>query len=122
VSLLLCVAVFGMGGVGSVVRHLVHGAVTRRFRRPRPLPIGIFVVNVSGALVLGVLAGLSLPHDAALLAGTALVGAYTTFSTWLLETQQLAEDGRRGAAMANLLVSLVLGVGAAALGRAVAGG
>lgn len=121
-SPLLCVAVFGLGGVGSVVRHVVYGAVTRRTRRPRPLPVGILVVNVSGSLVLGVLAGLSLSHDTALLAGTALVGAYTTFSTWLLQTHRLAEEGRRLTALGNLIVALVLGVAAVALGRSLVGG
>ena len=52
-----------------------------------------------------------------LLAGTAFVGSYTTFSTWMLEGQRLAEDGDLAAAGANQLVSLGVGLGAAALGR-----
>jgi CrcB protein len=77
------------------------------------------VVNISGALVLGLLTGLSLTGDAALLAGTAAVGSYTTFSTWMLESQRLTEERQTRKAGLNILVSLVLGVAAAALGQAV---
>jgi CrcB protein len=58
-----------------------------------------------------------LSKDAALLAGTAFVGAYTTFSTWMLETQRLGEERRMWAAGANIVVSVVLGVAAAVLGQ-----
>ena len=50
------------------------------------------MVNLSGALLLGFLAGLALSPHVALLAGTAFVGSYTTFSTWMLETQRLGEE------------------------------
>jgi fluoride exporter len=67
--------------------------------------------------VLGVLAGLSLPNHAALLAGTAAVGSYTTFSTWMLETQRLDEERQHLASVANIAISLATGLAAAALGR-----
>ncbi len=54
--------------------------------------------------------------DVALLAGTAAVGSYTTFSTWMLESQRLAEERRAGWAGLNIVLSLVLGIAAAALG------
>jgi len=65
--------------------------------------------------------GLTLGHEVALLAGTALVGAYTTFSTWMLETHRLAEERQIWPAMANLAVSVVLGITAAWLGQWMAG-
>jgi fluoride exporter len=46
-------------------------------------------VNLTGAAILGVLTGLALPPTAVLLAGTAAVGSYTTFSTWMLEAHRL---------------------------------
>ena len=58
---------------------------------------------------------------AALLGGTAAVGSYTTFSTWMLETERLAEERQHRRAVANVVVSLVLGVAAAALGRLIGG-
>jgi CrcB protein len=72
---------------------------------------------VSGAVILGLLAGLALGHDAALLAGTAAVGSYTTFSTWMLETQRLTEERQHGKAALNVAASLAAGVAAAALGQ-----
>ena len=79
-----------IGGAGSVLRFLVDGAVSSR--TGRAFPYGTLVVNLSGALVLGLLTGLALSGDDALLAGTAAVGSYTTFSTWMLETQRLTEE------------------------------
>ena len=85
-------------------------------------PLGTLLVNLSGAFVLGVLVGIALQGDAYLLAGTAVIGSYTTFSTWMLESHRLAEDGRRRLLAANVVLSLLLGVGAAALGRLIGGG
>ncbi|MEV4421469.1 fluoride efflux transporter CrcB [Patulibacter sp. NPDC049589] len=117
-TVLLWVGVAVAGGAGSVLRLLVDEAV--RARRPGgDLPLGILVVNVSGALVLGLLAGLALDHDASLLLGTALVGAYTTFSTWMLDTVNAWSRRLVAVAVANVVVSLALGVAAAAVGRAV---
>jgi CrcB protein len=53
---------------------------------------------------------------------TATLGSYTTFSTWLLESHRLAEDGRLALALVNIAVSLLAGVGAAELGRLIGGG
>ena len=104
-----------IGGVGSVTRFLVDRSVTRRVGRP--FPIGTLTVNVTGAALLGFLGGLVLSKNVALLTGTAFVGAYTTFSTWMLETQRLGEERRTWAATANIVVSVVLGLAAALLGQ-----
>jgi len=115
VSVVLWVAVTLIGGGGSVLRFVLDGAVGTWVGRE--FPYGTLVVNLSGALVLGLLTGLALPDDQALLAGTAAVGSYTTFSTWLLETQRLDEERQHRAALANVVASLALGLAAAALGR-----
>jgi CrcB protein len=114
-NILLWTAVVLIGGAGSVVRFLVDGSVSAA--AGRDFPLGTMVVNISGAVILGLLTGLALGHDQALLAGTAAVGSYTTFSTWMLETQRLAEERQHRKAIINVVVSLVLGVAAAALGR-----
>jgi CrcB protein len=119
VSLLGWLGVFVLGGVGALGRFGVGRAVTAR--AGARLPYGTFAVNISGALILGVLTGLTLSDDAALLVGTAAVGSYTTFSTWLFETHRLGQAGRHRAAVANIVVSLVLGVAAVALGRSLGG-
>jgi CrcB protein len=104
-----------IGGAGSVVRFLADGLVGPA--AGLGFPAGTFAINVSGAMILGLLTGLALGHDQALLAGTAAVGSYTTFSTWMFETERLAEDRQIAVAVTNVLASLVLGVAAAALGR-----
>jgi fluoride exporter len=108
-----------LGGVGAVLRFLVDRTVAGRIARS--LPFGTLTVNLSGATVLGLLSGLTLSHEVALLAGTAFVGSYTTFSTWMLETQRLAEERQVWPAVANIVVSVVLGIAAAMLGQWIAG-
>jgi CrcB protein len=114
-SILIWVAVALIGGAGSIARLLVDGAISAAVGRD--FPFGTMVVNISGAVILGLLTGLALGHDEALLAGTAAVGSYTTFSTWMLETQRLAEERQYRKAVVNVVISLVLGVAAAAVGR-----
>ena len=114
-SVLTWVAVVLIGGAGSVTRFVVDGMVSSALGRD--FPFGTMAINISGAVILGLITGLAVGGTAALLAGTAAVGSYTTFSTWMLETQRLAEERQHRKALLNIVVSLVLGVAAAALGR-----
>lgn len=116
-SALVWAGVVLVGGLAAVVRFLVDAAVGTF--AGREFPYGTLAVNLSGALLLGVLSGLTLGDDQALLADTAAVGSYTTFATWLLETQRLDEERQHRVAAANIVVSIVLGVAAAALGRVI---
>ncbi len=116
---LVWIGVGVIGGVGALARFLIDGAVGSRWGGRYPL--GTLVVNISGAFLLGVLVGLGPSTDAMRLAGTALLGSYTTFSTWMLETHRAAEDAQDLTAAANVVLSLVLGVAGAALGRVVGG-
>jgi len=83
---------------------------------------GVFVANVTGALLLGFLAGLPLdtPGHARwrAFAGTGFLGAYTTFSTFVVETDQLLDHGRLRVALTYVVASLVAGLAAAAIGMA----
>jgi CrcB protein len=108
-----------LGGAGAVLRFLVDGVVAERWAGA--FPLGTLVVNLSGAAALGVVSGLTLGHDAALLAGAAAIGSYTTFSTWMFETERLVEEGALLTPAANVAVSLAFGIGAAVLGRALGG-
>ncbi|MGV0723281.1 fluoride efflux transporter CrcB [Mycolicibacterium elephantis] len=103
-----------IGGLGALLRFLVDRTVSKR--SGGAFPYGTLVVNISGALLLGILAGMALSPHLALLAGTAFVGSYTTFSTWMLETHRLGEERRLWPAVANIGVSLLLGLAAAACG------
>ena len=108
-----------LGGAGAVLRFLVDRTIARRV--VRPFPYGTLTVNLSGAVLLGLLSGLTLSHQLSLLAGTAFVGSYTTFSTWMFETQRMAEERQILPAVANIAVSVVLGVFAAMAGQWIAG-
>ena len=114
-SVALWTGVVLIGGAGSVLRFLVDRAIASR--TASSFPYGTLVVNLSGSVLLGLITGLALGHDQALLAGTAAVGSYTTFSTWMFETQRLGEERQVLSLAANVLVSLATGVAAAALGR-----
>jgi CrcB protein len=119
VSVLAWVGVGLLGGIGALARFALDGAVSERVGSQ--FPWGTFAVNISGSFILGVLAGATLTGDALLLAGTALIGSYTTFSTWMLESHRLGEEGRRAALALNLVVSLAVGIAAVALGRLIGG-
>ena len=103
-----------LGGVGAVARFLVDYAVSQRVG-DRDFPFGTLVVNVSGSFLLGLAVGAALDGDALKLIGTALLGSYTTFSTWMLESHRL----RPGLLWLNVVASLTMGLGAAALGRTI---
>ncbi len=110
------------GGVGAIARFVVDGAVealaTTR-RRESDYPLGTLIVNLSGALMLGLLVGAGASHRVMTLLGTATLGSYTTFSTWMLETHRPAQDGDTRLAWLNVAVSLLIGFGAIVLGRAI---
>lgn len=118
VSLLVTLA----AGAGAVARYLLDRGVTRL--DPAPFPVGTTVVNVTGSLLLGLVTGLALhhglPRTPTLVIGTGFAGGYTTLSTWAWESLALAEEGRWGAAAANVVGSVAGGLAAAALGLAIA--
>lgn len=114
-SFALVLGVGLVGGAGAIARFLLDGAVSGRLGRE--FPFGTLAVNLSGAFALGVLVGAALSDDAARLLGTGLIGAFTTFSTWALESHRLGEDGRLRHGTLNFAASLVAGVVLAWLGR-----
>lgn len=104
-----------VGGAGALARALVELWVSHHERGP--FPTGVLVVNVTGAVALGLVTGLGLHGDALVLAGAATLGAYTTFSTWMLDSERLALQGRHRLATLNVAVGLGLGLAAVTLGR-----
>jgi fluoride exporter len=115
----LWVAVGVLGGLGALARFVLDGALSGA--SDARFPLGTLAVNLSGTTVLGLLVGAALHGDAYLLAGTATIGSYTTFSTWMLESQRNGEDGRPWILVLNIVLSLGLGLAAAALGRTLGG-
>ena len=120
-SPLVWIAVALISGTGAVLRFAL-GTVVQSWARS-DFPFGTLAVNVLGAFALGVLHGAGVTGDALLLTGTALLGSFTTFSSWMLESERLSEHDMRGFAVANALGGLaVLGLAAVALGWALAAG
>jgi CrcB protein len=107
-------------GLGATTRYVLDGWV--QSRTGGTFPWGTFTVNISGCLILGILTGLGLYHDlgstARTIAGTAGLGAYTTFSTFTFETVRLVEEGAVDAAVRNAAASFLVGLAAAAAGLA----
>ncbi|WP_217185083.1 fluoride efflux transporter CrcB [Streptomyces sp. AC495_CC817] len=108
--------------VGAPLRYLTDLAVQKR--HDTVFPWGTFTVNVAGCLVLGLLTG-AITYGAAsdsvqLLVGTGFCGALTTYSTFSYETMRLAEAGAKFFAAANVIASVVAGLGAAFVGVALA--
>lgn len=96
-----------LGGVGAILRFLLDGSVSARLITD--FPIGTLAVNLAGALTLGLLVGFGLDGSDLRLTGVGLLGSFTTFSTWMIESERLSEDGAIAAGLGNLLISLALG-------------
>ena len=100
------------GGLGAATRYLVDLGIARltgtRF------PWGVMVINVTGALALGLVIGM-LP-GAAFVIGTGFLGGYTTFSTAMIDTVALWRDGARRASVLNAVGMLAAAVAAAVCG------
>ena len=123
---MMWLAVAAGGALGSMARHFVNLELTRRFEG---LPsIATFVINVVGCLVIGVLAGsiaggrihLSNTQRAFIFVG--VLGGFTTFSTFGLDSFTLAHGGDFGHAFWNVAGQMILGLGGVWLGFALAGG
>ena len=111
------------GAVGSVARYSISGYVLRHTLDWR-FPAGTFTVNVVGCLVAGLLAGLAekydlLSPDARLLLVTGVLGGFTTFSAFGLETMHLLKRGDVGVAAANVVLSVLAGLAALWIGMSV---
>jgi fluoride exporter len=108
------------GGFGAVTRFVME-AVLRRASGPSWL--SLMIINVSGSLLLGLLAGLTaagfVPQQARIIVGGGFLGGYTTFSSAAVETVRLLEDRSNLAALISSLGMLLATVAAAAVGLVV---
>lgn len=107
------------GALGALARFYVGAAVGARY--PSDFPGGTFVVNLSGSFALGMLTGVGLGSDLLMVFGTGFLGGYTTFSTWMVETQRLGEDGEQILFCIYLFGSLLAGLAAAGVGWVLGG-
>lgn len=106
------------GALGSVLRYLISDSLDRR-----AAPWGTVLVNLLGSLALGMLvgwfAGRGTDSVIRIAIGVGLLGGFTTFSSWAVETIALWDAGRYVSAVANVGVSVVAGLAVAAIGLAI---
>jgi len=102
------------GAVGALVRYLLSGFVQQRV--DSDLPVGTLAVNLSGAFLIGIVAGTDGLQTSATLIMTGFLGGFTTFSTWMIETIRLGIPPLRSRALFNLTITLIAGVALAAAG------
>lgn len=110
------------GAIGASLRYLSVTAIARMFTT---FPYGTMFVNVAGSFIMGVLAiWLMQKTDAryAPLLMTGMLGGFTTFSAYSLDAMKLIEQGRMGAAGLYIGGTVLLAIGALALGMMVARG
>lgn len=108
------------GAIGSVARFKLSGLVLR-YSLDWRFPFPTFTVNIIGCLVIGILAGLAsregfISADMRVLLFTGLVGGFTTFSAFGLETMVLLREGHIGIAAAYVVASIVVGLAVMWLG------
>jgi CrcB protein len=105
------------GGLGAVLRFVLDAAVRARFSR---YPLGTLLINLSGSLLLGLLAGVALSDPGLerwhVVLGTGFLGGYTTFSTASFEAVTLLREGRPAAAAVHAGGMLLGSVALAGLG------
>ena len=105
-------------GIGGVLGSIVRFALSKRISRASnsAYPLGTFLINVSGALLLGIVAALNVPDSLSLLFATGFLGAYTTFSTFMYEGFTLFEGGCQRQSVLYMASTLALGLLFFALG------
>ena len=99
----------GIGGaLGSLARYslgrIVSGKATTTF------PLGTFIINITGAFLLGIVSTLSLNPNIYLLLADGFLGAYTTFSTFMYEGFNLFQGNEKLNAIVYILGSLIIGI------------
>ena len=113
--MMIWIAVAIGGALGSLARHVVNLEIARRFARP--VPYATAIVNLVGSAVIGWLAGaiaagkieMSVPLRTFVFVG--ILGGFTTFSSFMLDTFTLAHGGEHTAAFANLFGQTLVGFG-----------
>ncbi|MEE4021801.1 fluoride efflux transporter CrcB [Gordonia sp. PKS22-38] len=115
---MIVVLVMVAGALGAGTRFILDGAIKQW--RPTTFPWATLLINISGSLLLGLIAGsvmfATLEPDVQTVVGTGFCGGYTTFSTASFETVRLLEQRRSMAAVLNVLVSVLGSAAACGLG------
>lgn len=99
----------GIGGVfGSITRFSLGKFISSHFKSS--FPLGTFLINITGAILLGILSSIGTSSNLYFIFGDGFLGAYTTFSTFMYEGFNLFQDNTKLNAFIYILGSLVLGI------------
>ena len=99
----------GAGGIfGSLARFIIGRFVAQR--TGSTLPVGTFIVNTTGAFLLGIISSIGIGSNSYLLLADGFLGAYTTFSTFMYEGFNLFQENEKLNAFIYILFSLFLGI------------
>lgn len=122
-SVALLLAVACAGAAGALARYTLDAAIMSRTHTN--MAWGTWAVNLSGSFLLGVLLAASgsigLPETLRIAIGAGFLGAFTTFSTWMVQTVRLIEDRELRLAAFNILGPMIAGPIAALLGVMIGG-
>lgn len=109
------VAVAAVGGVMAIARFALDAVLSDH--PVQPFPLGILAVNLLGSFALGIAAGAGIGGETLTIVAGGGTGSFTTFSTWMLDSERLRESDRQGLATLNLAGSLLAGLAVLALGH-----
>jgi len=99
----------GIGGaLGSITRYSIGNFISNRFNQT--FPLATFIINITGAVLLGLLSSIGVHSNLYSLFGDGFLGAYTTFSTFMYEGFNLFKGRKKLNAITYILSSLILGV------------
>ena len=96
------------GATGSLVRYSLGKFISEKSNTA--FPIGTFIINISGAILLGIVSTIGVSNNMMLLLGDGFLGAYTTFSTFMYEGFNLFGEKEKLNAFIYILCSLILGL------------
>lgn len=101
--------IVGFGGIwGSLARYGLGKFISQKTYKN--FPWGTFLINISGAFLLGIVSTLDVNKTALLLLADGFLGAYTTFSTFMVESFHMFSDNKKKNAVVYIIISLLLGL------------
>lgn len=109
------VAVAALGGAAAVARLVADEVIS--MHAPWRFPVATLAVNLAGTLGLGFVAGIALDGEALVIVAGGALGSFTTFSTWVIESDRLGATHHPRLLWLNLGLSLLVGFAAVALGH-----
>ena len=105
----------GIGGLfGSITRYLLGKFIARRSKTK--FPKGTFVINITGAFLLGILSVFDANKNLYLLCGDGFLASYTTFSTFMFEGFTIVKGKKSLNALTYIMLSLIIGIAGYAIG------